>query len=384
MLQVFSCDNGGEQGGPGNNYPLRGGKYTDFEGGVRQAAFASGGLIPPTVRGTTSAEIIAIADMWATFSVLAGGDAVDHKAAAIGGVPPVDSVDVSAVFLSVGGRSNRDTIVLSSTAVTKGAFKVVHESAGGKNIWVGSEWPAYDNNGSSVGLSTKGPACSPCLFNVVNDTEERHDLSAMPEYASTLADLLDILNKTVPFQTGDDGYQGNYTNCTTVAAYKAAHADFLGPVCYPCAHPPCTSPTPPPPPPPPGPAKAGELLRSMTSGLCVQFNGARAGVSLTSCNNASAMQRWSSNGEGAVLPSQDSSMCLRPTNPPKVPASCVAGNGVMAGLNACIQYSRATQQLNATSSSCTGLCVSPSPDHTHIELQPCGTQAEWELVPVSN
>jgi arylsulfatase A-like enzyme len=48
-LLVFSADNGGEQGSAGNNWPYRGGKYTDFEGGVKVTAFASGGVIPVSV-----------------------------------------------------------------------------------------------------------------------------------------------------------------------------------------------------------------------------------------------------------------------------------------------------------------------------------------------
>ena len=34
-----------------NNCPLRGGKYSDFEGGVRVVSFVSGGLIPEKRRG---------------------------------------------------------------------------------------------------------------------------------------------------------------------------------------------------------------------------------------------------------------------------------------------------------------------------------------------
>jgi hypothetical protein len=151
-----------------------------------------------------SSEIIAIADMWATFSALAGADPVDRKAAAKGGVPPIDSIDVSAVFFTLGGKSNRDTVVLSSSAVVKGPFKLVIEAGGGKNKWVGPDFPAFDSNGSKA-PAIEGPPCSPCLFHVVNDTREKHSLASDPQYASVLAELRQILNTTVPYQTGDDG-----------------------------------------------------------------------------------------------------------------------------------------------------------------------------------
>ena len=56
---VFAdADNGGNLGASGHNYPLRGGKYTLFEGGTRVSAFLSGGALPAAVRGTTSEMII--------------------------------------------------------------------------------------------------------------------------------------------------------------------------------------------------------------------------------------------------------------------------------------------------------------------------------------
>ena len=53
-LFILSSDNGGPNKGDNpaaNNCPLRGGKYSDFEGGVRVVALVSGGLIPESRRG---------------------------------------------------------------------------------------------------------------------------------------------------------------------------------------------------------------------------------------------------------------------------------------------------------------------------------------------
>ena len=45
-LIVFSADNGGYLGNGGDDYPRRGGKFGDFEGGTRVNSFISGGLVP--------------------------------------------------------------------------------------------------------------------------------------------------------------------------------------------------------------------------------------------------------------------------------------------------------------------------------------------------
>lgn len=49
----------------GNNYPLRGGKQTDFEGGVRAVAFVNGGYLPRHRRGDKEEGIMHIADWYA-------------------------------------------------------------------------------------------------------------------------------------------------------------------------------------------------------------------------------------------------------------------------------------------------------------------------------
>lgn len=70
LLVVMSADNGGPVyfGGFGgaNNYPLRGGKLTNWEGGIRVNAFVSGGFLPPAVRGTRHNGLATLWDWYGT------------------------------------------------------------------------------------------------------------------------------------------------------------------------------------------------------------------------------------------------------------------------------------------------------------------------------
>lgn len=73
-LLVFASDNGSPVAGwgaAGSNAPLRGGKATDWEGGVRTPAFVSGGWLPRHQRGVRLSGLIHIADLYATFCAVA-------------------------------------------------------------------------------------------------------------------------------------------------------------------------------------------------------------------------------------------------------------------------------------------------------------------------
>ena len=74
-LMLVTSDNGGDCGlpshgnvsgqpGSASNHPLLGRKCTAFEGGTRVAAFASGGLLPPAVRGTVNTQLMSVADWY--------------------------------------------------------------------------------------------------------------------------------------------------------------------------------------------------------------------------------------------------------------------------------------------------------------------------------
>ena len=63
-LIVMSSDNGGPiyKGAGANNHPLKGGKVSDWEGGVRVNAWVSGGFLPAGARGTKVEGYMHIAD----------------------------------------------------------------------------------------------------------------------------------------------------------------------------------------------------------------------------------------------------------------------------------------------------------------------------------
>jgi len=121
-LLVLSSDNGGPNYptlspkyvhcGGANNWPLKGGKTSLFEGGVRVAAFISGGFVPVKLRGTKQKEIVHISDWFATFCGLAGVDPSDFPP----GLPGVDSVDLWPLLSGTNSTPPHTELVLALDA----------------------------------------------------------------------------------------------------------------------------------------------------------------------------------------------------------------------------------------------------------------------------
>uniref|UniRef100_A0A7S4SZ52 Sulfatase N-terminal domain-containing protein n=1 Tax=Alexandrium monilatum TaxID=311494 RepID=A0A7S4SZ52_9DINO len=226
-LVIFTSDNGGPIYEPGsaNNYPLKGGKYSDWEGGVRTNAFVSGGFIPPERRGARHTGVVSIADWYGLVSELAGVDQEDKAAAeanawlAKQGLPllkPVDSVPQwKHIVQGTNGRPN--TLYVSDKAVLRYPYKLV----AGDQVYSMFTGQLYPNCSTIEGIATKGPAVpllddvhlfgelldlglprekvdavmdtEHCgqgkLFNVKEDPTEQNDLSADPQYADVLQEL---------------------------------------------------------------------------------------------------------------------------------------------------------------------------------------------------
>ncbi|XP_065179088.1 arylsulfatase B-like [Sycon ciliatum] len=174
-LIVVSSDNGGPEyaGGGANNFPLRGGKLTNWQGGIRVNAFASGGMIPVALRGQKYDGYIALADWYATFCSLAGVDKHDTRAEAAK-LPAVDGLDMWPVLSGQNMTSPRTEIPLSPGLIS-GDYKILVskvQMAG----WTG---PKYPNQTRPAGGIPAVANCQKknCLFNIKVDPEERTDLA---------------------------------------------------------------------------------------------------------------------------------------------------------------------------------------------------------------
>ncbi|KAG7344238.1 sulfatase [Nitzschia inconspicua] len=207
---VISTDNGGtfEHSGavPGSsNYPLRGYKYSYYEGGVRGFAMVVSPLLPKRLHGTTSRALLSIYDWYTTFCGLAGIsnlDGVDELAE----VAPLDGVDAWKVlteenedperppsrWVDRGGPGRNEALLGvghgKEGALRSGDMKLIVGNAG-MDGW-SAQYP-----GSTETRHTRPESDAvchqerPCLFNITNDPTEEHNLAdSLPYLTQKLAD----------------------------------------------------------------------------------------------------------------------------------------------------------------------------------------------------
>lgn len=193
-LLVFVSDNGGHTTSGGNNWPLRGGKFSPLEGGVRVPAFVSGGALPAHARGLRSGAYVHMADWYLTLAALGGapprvvrGDARARAA----GLPPVDSIDVwSSITASPplahgGARTEIYGGARFGGFLLRGAYKLI----------VARKVRFANDVGAAVFPADVPPTPKPrlpklncsrgCLFDVLADEGERVNLAGAPAHQAT-------------------------------------------------------------------------------------------------------------------------------------------------------------------------------------------------------
>ncbi len=218
-LLVLSADNGGPiyQEGGACNYPLKGGKFSDFEGGIRATALVAGGLIPPAVRGKPVEGLISVADWFGTFCTLAGVDATDEVAEQFG-LPAVDSIDVWPLVSGRNSTSPRVELPLASNftqtwgvcphCVVKPTaprapglnlivwpYKLLRGFLGREAGWTG---PKYPNATQWDSMNATQDCGRGCLYNIQVDPTEHENLAAsMPAKLDELLRRSDEISRTV-------------------------------------------------------------------------------------------------------------------------------------------------------------------------------------------
>jgi hypothetical protein len=240
---IITTDNGGNLGGSGINYPLRGGKYTFWQGGVRAVGFVGGGdnFIPAARRGTVWDGQMHAADWYSTIAGLAGVSTENT------GPLPADGLDIWDGLVS-GGASPREEVVLqivtddannnielpeedycarswdaahcqrpitpptsvpgkgAGSSLTlgvliQGQWKLHYGYPGWKDAWDGwIEPPSAANNWLGKEVAASKPqdsslcAAAPCLFDIFADPTEHNDVAQdHPDIVQTMVARLQEL-----------------------------------------------------------------------------------------------------------------------------------------------------------------------------------------------
>eukprot|EP00448_Togula_jolla_P039179 CAMPEP_0170621492 /NCGR_PEP_ID=MMETSP0224-20130122/28627_1 /TAXON_ID=285029 /ORGANISM="Togula jolla, Strain CCCM 725" /LENGTH=601 /DNA_ID=CAMNT_0010947749 /DNA_START=45 /DNA_END=1850 /DNA_ORIENTATION=- len=207
-LFVFTSDNGGPPNSGGTNFPLRGGKEMMWEGGIRAAAFVSGGFVPEEQRGKTLGGIMHITDWYSTLSHLAGANPHDTRAE-MAGLPPIDSLNhwdwLSGKVMDA--ECPRQELPVTDSVLINGPWKFM------RGVFAHGGWQGINStnnttpdrgtlsgvllgrtDGTAHGSQLIDCGSEGCLFNVHDDWTEHTEVREQhPEVAKNMARRLDQL-----------------------------------------------------------------------------------------------------------------------------------------------------------------------------------------------
>lgn len=190
-LFIWTSDNGARVTLAGSNHPLRGGKNSNWEGGIRTPAVFTGGMLPEAMHGRELQGLFSITDWYSTIAHAAKVE-LDQ-----GGVVPIESINQWPYLMGWQSESARETVVHDHMYVRPGSGESITNATGAlrhKNWklvvgpdrlsgWYGEWGPVHSNipedAESESGSMAAGELCAakPCLFNIATDPEEREDLA---------------------------------------------------------------------------------------------------------------------------------------------------------------------------------------------------------------
>jgi len=212
-LLVFTSDNGGKTS-EAPNYPLRGGKGSVFDGGVRVASLVAGGFLPDAMRGRKLDGLIHMCDWWATFAGLAG-----VEGAKVAGFMDPSSQESVSIPHRVKRVDSLDMWPYISGEVLTSPRKVVHVSydpTDGRGALIAGRWklvvgafgsfypkptspdPAktrkLTDHNSSRRLWSVSHDCGTagCLFDLQTDEREINDLQSSEVHGAVLKAMQDM------------------------------------------------------------------------------------------------------------------------------------------------------------------------------------------------
>ncbi|CAK0903303.1 unnamed protein product [Prorocentrum cordatum] len=192
-----------------SNWPLRGGKTTLFEGGVRVPAFLSGGALPTAARGRTSEQLLHATDILPTLAGFAGipvpsrHDGVDAWSAVVhGGTPcrteiplnigrnPLGGLPWLVTRLAHDGATNYSALIswpwkvlVGAPYIEFGTLLPTRAKESRRDGYWGVEPYNYTAPDEDLDLPVR-------LYNLEQDEAEHHNLANSSEYQVVLKKLV--------------------------------------------------------------------------------------------------------------------------------------------------------------------------------------------------
>jgi arylsulfatase B/arylsulfatase I/J len=239
--------------GVSSNWPLRGGKTTLFEGGVRGVSFVSGGLVPVTARGTTVEGLMQhvdvpltmaklaqanwtllcddgmcdALDMWPTITNRAPSPRleapinVDTCVGPAGGGPPCSTESKFNALISARDADGLWKLIEANWQAPQCPNTTWCTGAGGYDGWWTNDPYRHIAQNNSTQAALPDPTLSGggiWLFDLVSDPNEAVNMaSSRPEIVTSLRARLEM------FAQPSNGYRDPQLNIPHPRAYPSRH-----------------------------------------------------------------------------------------------------------------------------------------------------------------